>query len=89
MQNRLTILFFLITYCLNLKGQEQYTQLVKGIVRDADSQKPLVGAAVKIEEMNYSNATISDEQGNFKLNDVPILGDMILTLVLSVMKLLR
>jgi hypothetical protein len=72
MQNRLIILFFLITYCLNLKAQEQYTQLVKGIVRDADSQKPLVGAAVKIEEPNYSNATTSDEQGNFKLNDVPI-----------------
>ena len=56
----------------NITGHEQYTQHVKGVVRDADSQKPLVGAAFKIEDLGTSMGVITDEQGAFKLENIPV-----------------
>ena len=44
----------------------------KRLVRDADSQKPLVGAAFKIEDLGTSMGVITDEQGAFKLENIPV-----------------
>ncbi len=44
------------------------TQTVRGRVVDALNQQPLVGASVEIDELN--KGVISDEEGNFRLEEV-------------------
>jgi hypothetical protein len=60
-----------IILCANI-SQAQITQVVKGNVRDKDSQIPLPGATILIETTNPSIGTTSDMEGNFKLEKVPI-----------------
>jgi hypothetical protein len=72
MQKLIIILIFQLAYNFNLKGQELYTQNIKGIVRDADSQKALVGAAIKIEDVGSSKSVTTDEQGQFKFENIPV-----------------
>lgn len=55
---------------INLYGQ--LTQVVKGTVRDKDSQTPLPGATIIIESTNPALGGTTDLDGNFKLDRVPI-----------------
>lgn len=48
------------------------TQTVRGQVFDSDTRQPIVGATVFVENTDPTIGGISDEQGNFKLLNVPI-----------------
>lgn len=48
------------------------TQVIKGKVFDNDTQQPLVGAVVYVDGTDPRIGSISDEQGNFRLIDVPL-----------------
>jgi hypothetical protein len=49
-----------------------YTQTVRGRIIDAQTQVPLIGAAIQIYNGDYSSGTITDEQGYFEMDAVPI-----------------
>ncbi len=48
------------------------TQTVKGQVLDADSRQPLAGAKVMIKQNNTVSGGLSDEEGYFRLESVPV-----------------
>jgi hypothetical protein len=51
---------------------QNYTQTIKGVVLDLDSQIPLTGAAVVILDSHPVIGTITDANGNFRLTEVPV-----------------
>jgi hypothetical protein len=69
MKNILFTLFAAAWYTL---GHAQSGQLVKGKVIDAESQQPVIGASVIINSLNPLVGTITDVDGNFRIEKVPI-----------------
>ncbi|WP_186758080.1 TonB-dependent receptor [Echinicola salinicaeni] len=70
--NRLIILIFSIILFLSLVSNVQAQEpsgTVAGIVKDAKTQEPLVGVAVKL--LNTELGAVTDLDGFFKINDVP------------------
>ena len=51
---------------------QQIQQTVRGTIVDQDSQVPIIGASVMIIDSNPIIGAISDENGNFRLSNVPI-----------------
>ncbi len=56
--------------CNNLFAQN--SQVIRGVVIDAISQSPLIGATVVLASINPVQSVISDEKGNFELNNVSV-----------------
>jgi hypothetical protein len=51
---------------------QQIQQTVRGTIIDQDSQTPIVGASVMIVDSNPIIGSLTDENGNYRLNNVPI-----------------
>ena len=51
---------------------ERPTQTIKGTVIDKDTQQPLIGATVSLEKSSPPIGTITDIDGNFRLESVPV-----------------
>ena len=66
----LFLLFLLISPCLVL-GQTQ-SGSVKGQVVAASSLSPLAGAKIKVSLGEYDFTTETDDQGMFRLSDIPV-----------------
>ena len=67
---RLLFLALLFVSTLNLHAQDSQTQRITGKAYDIASQFPLIGVTLVIDGTNIN--TISDENGNFTLEGVPI-----------------
>lgn len=65
-----TTLFFVMLTQLTV-GQS-LTQTVRGAIIDADSKMPLIGVAVAIVEAEPIIGTVTDIDGNFRLENVPV-----------------
>jgi hypothetical protein len=65
------ILFFVIIMTSYVRAQ-QLTQTVRGTVLDKDSQVPLIGATVIRIDAAAENGTITDVDGNFMLDNIPV-----------------
>lgn len=65
-----TLLYLLLA--LPLIGQSQLTQTVRGTVVDIESKSPLPGVTIIIPDIDKQIVTISDSEGYFKLENVPI-----------------
>jgi len=63
-------LLFLLCFC-SLKSQT-ITQTIKGTVLDKQSQTPLPGVIIQILNSNPLLGTSTDENGNFRITEVPI-----------------
>lgn len=50
----------------------QYTQTIRGHVIDKETQQPLVGASIQLLDIDSIAGTISDLDGKFKLEKVPV-----------------
>lgn len=70
MKRRFILFFTLLTCCF--QAQAQLSQTVRGSVIDADSKTPLVGVQVVLLNSEHLKGAVSDMNGNFTLNDVPI-----------------
>ena len=61
---------------LLLMGQvskaQEFSQTIKGTIKDTDSQEALIGATVKIVGSDPIKGAITDVNGNFKINEVPV-----------------
>ncbi len=56
----------------NAKAQNTYTQTVRGEVVDQQSQSPVPGAYVKVLTTNPMQVAVTDVNGNFRLENVPV-----------------
>ena len=69
MQAKLISILLLLGFGLTLQGQT--TQNIKGQVIDKDSKAPIIGATVRVLDVEGMGA-ITDQGGFFKISDVPI-----------------
>jgi hypothetical protein len=53
------------------KINAQITQILRGTILDKQSESPLVGAAVQIKEITPMLGSVTDENGNFTIKNVP------------------
>ncbi len=74
-ENMIRIILFVIAFSvtsnLALFGQNT-TQLIRGTIIDDDTQIPLIGATVSVDNVLLDMGTTSDENGNFRLEKIPI-----------------
>ncbi|MEM7373331.1 MAG: TonB-dependent receptor [Bacteroidota bacterium] len=69
----LQVLIFLCVFTCSIDGLAQNkTQVIKGKVIDNDTHQPLVGAVVYVDGTDPRIGSIADNQGNFRLIDVPL-----------------
>ncbi|MCV9388241.1 TonB-dependent receptor [Reichenbachiella ulvae] len=71
MKKVVTLLLGIIAAMLSLHVQAQ-TQTVKGQIIDVQSEYPLIGASIQLIGSDPLIGTITDIEGNFKLNNIPI-----------------
>lgn len=64
------ILFMLILVSAHQAFSQSPTQLIRGSIKDVDSQEPLIGAVIRIPALNIG--TTSDEYGNYRLQGVSV-----------------
>ncbi|MFT5764642.1 MAG: hypothetical protein ACI8X3_002073 [Saprospiraceae bacterium] len=67
------LLFIILCFPLWVIGQINHpTQTIKGTVIDKDTQQPLIGATVSLEKSDPPLGTVTDLDGNFRLENVPV-----------------
>ena len=66
---KLTLLFAFLFNSTFLLAQ---TQVIKGKIVDADAQYPLIGATIMVEDTDPAAGTVTDTEGNFRLEKVPL-----------------
>ncbi len=71
MKNFITILIFLFLGIANSYTQE-LTQRVRGKIVDVDSKMPLIGAEITIVASKPIIGTTTDENGNFRFENIPV-----------------
>jgi hypothetical protein len=66
-------LFILFLICKNIPIlSQQISQTVKGKIIDVETQSPLVGAYIIVGKENSIPVAVTDENGNFRLPNVPV-----------------
>lgn len=72
-KNLKAVLFFVFFLSLLSQAQAQnLTQTIRGRIIDRESQSPIVGASVAIITTNPLKGTLSDLDGNFRIEKVPV-----------------
>lgn len=69
---KLSLIILWLLFTLNLVAQKDYKQTIRGTVIDKYTQMPLIGATVILLESEPLNGTATDEQGNFRLEHIPV-----------------
>jgi len=59
-------------FTLLLSAAMAQTQTVKGQIKDAQADYPLIGATVVVVDSNPGLGTITDVDGNFRIDNVPV-----------------
>jgi len=62
----------ILTLFISVGAIAQYTQTIKGVVIDADSEMPLIGANVRIMLKGEVVGTTTDVYGRFRMEDIPV-----------------
>ncbi len=62
----------MMTFSSDYCNAQDYTQTVKGVLIDSDSQTPLVGANVYITTTSPEVSTTADSNGKFSFSEVPV-----------------
>ena len=65
-------LFFFLVSVFSVSGQDDFTQTIKGIVVDKNSQSSLPGANIILLNSDPLVGTVTDINGEFLINNVPI-----------------
>ena len=67
--NLLTLAFLILASPLFLNSQ---TQIIRGSVIDRDTRQPLIGAAIRVIDLEGAFGTVTDYDGTFILEKVPV-----------------
>lgn len=71
--NRKTLLFiFVLLTNITLAKAQSLTQTIRGRIIDADTRTVIEGAIVEVSDIEPKLHSISDHEGLFKINDVPV-----------------
>lgn len=68
---RIVYILSLILYS-SLTVFAQYTQTIRGTIKDQDTQQPLLGVNVVIPTIDPQHGTTSDSYGKFRFGDMPV-----------------
>ncbi len=69
---RFSVYLLFLLMALGVLGQENTsTQSLRGIVRDAETQKPIPGTNITVLDHD-GMGTMADDRGEFKLHDLPV-----------------
>ena len=68
----LVALLLLFTQPANGQDQLAFVQSIKGKITDVDSREPLIGATIRVLGSNPLIGAVTDINGLFRLNDVPV-----------------
>jgi hypothetical protein len=71
MRTGITFLFMVFIFVPLFSQESLSTQSLRGIVRDAETQKPIPGTNIVILEHD-GMGTMADDRGEFKLHDLPV-----------------
>ena len=71
-QKAYLILLLISIHFLEVIAQGQITQTVKGTVIDVTSKQQIIGATVIIENSNPTIGTVTDIEGNFRFDRLPL-----------------
>ena len=69
---RLVIFSILLLALTNIIGAQKYTQIVRGKVIDKETQQPIAYATITLQTNGKMPGTISDDAGNYHIENVPI-----------------
>ncbi|MBN2892996.1 MAG: TonB-dependent receptor [Bacteroidales bacterium] len=72
MKKIIIISFFTFGLIIQLIGQNNYSQTIRGIVVDQQSQSPIPGAIIKTIDTNPFYIAVSESNGEFNMGNVPI-----------------
>lgn len=72
MKKLLLLNVLIFGFILQLLSQNNFTQTIRGEVVDQQAQSPLPGAYIKIANSNPLIIAVSDGNGEFRLNSVPV-----------------
>ncbi len=70
--NQLLALIIVISGQLNSAFSQTFTQNISGTVKDVITQEPLIGATVQVLDLPETLGTVTDEEGKFTLNNIPV-----------------
>jgi len=65
-------LVVLVSGVVQIASAQNLTQTLRGTVKDIDSQMPIVGATVILVDSNPIVGSVTDIDGNFKLENIPV-----------------
>jgi hypothetical protein len=66
------LVFVLMFIFTNAFSQHEFSQTVRGNIRDADTKSPLTGASIIVDGLQPTKGTTADFDGNFRLEGVPV-----------------
>lgn len=66
------VVFLLLFMANSYWALAQVSQTMRGTIIDKQSESPLVGAAIQVIDINPAIGSITDENGNFEIKNVPI-----------------
>ena len=66
-----SLLFFFFFAVNNIYSQEKY-QSVTGVVYDQATKERLIGAHVSLQDTTLNRHTVTDQDGRFILEDIPV-----------------
>ncbi|MBC7777840.1 MAG: TonB-dependent receptor [Phycisphaerae bacterium] len=72
MKRLFTLLVAIVITAAALLAQSSTTQTISGQVLDKDSQEPLIGASVRVENAEPAIGAVTDLEGKFSLKNVPL-----------------
>lgn len=72
MRQKITATIVLLSLVTSLVFGQSPSQVVRGTIIDVDSKLPLIGASVLIPGTDPLVGTVTDENGNFRLENIPI-----------------
>jgi hypothetical protein len=72
MKYQFILFIILVVLNVNKVSSQNYSQTIRGSVKDKETQQPVVGAIIYINTTTPVMTSITDNNGLFKLNHVPV-----------------